>query len=149
MICSIQNVSAQEKSETSMFPKPKEGQKQYIIKLPKKQDESQYKIEVLIGKRETVDKCNQYHLAGKFVSKDLSGWGYTYYDFETQGNIRGTLMACPDGQKVEKLILAPGELTRYNSKLPIVVYAPDGYEVSYKIWSASKKATIVPAVMPQ
>jgi ecotin len=147
MICSISHAMAQEKSETSMFPKPKEGQKQYIIKVPKQSDESQYKIEVLVGKREKVDKCNQHHLAGKLVSKDLSGWGYTYFDFESEGNILATMMACPDGKRVEKLILAPGELVRYNSKLPVVLYAPEGYEVSYKIWSASKKAKVVPATV--
>jgi ecotin len=150
MLGRLQTAVAQEKSETDMFPQPQEGQKQFIIKVPKQQDESQYKIEVLVGKREKVDKCNQHHLSGKLVSNDLSGWGYTYLNFETEGHILATMMACPDGQRVEKLIFAPGELVRYNSKLPVVVYAPEDYEVSYKIWSTTKKAKSVPAsVVPQ
>lgn len=28
---------------------------------------------------------------------------------------------------------------RYNSKLPVVVYVPDGLEVSYRIWGADEK----------
>ena len=27
---------------------------------------------------------------------------------------------------------------RYNSRLPVVVYAPDGYEIRYRIWKASE-----------
>ena len=36
-------------------------------------------------------------------------------------------------------------LLRYNSKLPLVVYLPAGYEARYRIWAASEemlKATV-------
>lgn len=31
------------------------------------------------------------------------------------------------------------ELLRYNSKLPIVIYAPKDMEVKYRIWKADSK----------
>ncbi len=36
-------------------------------------------------------------------------------------------------------MVGEGFLLRYNSKLPIVVYAPKDVEVRYRIWSASEK----------
>ena len=34
-------------------------------------------------------------------------------------------------------------LIRYNSKLPIVVYAPEGVEVQYRVWKADPKPTAI------
>ena len=51
----------------------------------------------------------------------------------------GTMMAIdPNVPKVNRFITLGGEpyLIRYNSNLPIVVYAPEGVEVRYRIWSA-------------
>jgi ecotin len=51
----------------------------------------------------------------------------------------GTLMAVdPEAPQAERFITLGGEpfLIRYNSRLPIVVYAPEGVEVRYRIWSA-------------
>ena len=48
-------------------------------------------------------------------------------------------MAAPEGApKVKTLVTAAPLHVRYNSRLPIVVYAPSGYEVRYRIWSASE-----------
>ena len=55
----------------------------------------------------------------------------------------GTLMAVdPKAPKVNRFIQMGGEpfLIRYNSRLPVVVYAPDGVEVRYRIWSITPKA---------
>jgi ecotin len=50
----------------------------------------------------------------------------------------GTLMAVdPQAPKVKRFIPLGGEpyLIRYNSRLPIVVYVPDGVEVRYRLWT--------------
>ena len=58
----------------------------------------------------------------------------------------GTLMAVdPHAPKVSRFIALGGEpyLIRYNSRLPIVVYAPEGVEIRYRIWSASPETKAV------
>jgi ecotin len=35
-------------------------------------------------------------------------------------------------------------LIRYNSRLPVVVYVPEGVEVRYRIWRADPEAKVVP-----
>ena len=51
------------------------------------------------------------------------------------------MMACPPGQeKTEAFVLVGGEglLVRYNGKLPVVTYVPEGFEVRYRIWAAGE-----------
>ena len=51
----------------------------------------------------------------------------------------GTLMAVdPNAPKEDRFIALGGEpyLVRYNSRLPVVVYVPEGAEARYRIWSA-------------
>jgi ecotin len=50
----------------------------------------------------------------------------------------GTLMAVdPNVPKVSKFITVAGEpyIIRYNSRMPIVIYVPEGVEVRYRIWT--------------
>jgi ecotin len=58
------------------------------------------------------------------------------------------MMACPPGEEKRQVFVqvrGDNMLLRYNSKLPIVVYAPTGFEVRYRIWAAGeeiKKAVV-------
>jgi ecotin len=54
----------------------------------------------------------------------------------------GFQMAClPGEEKKEAFVLVRGgeQLLRYNSKLPIVVYVPTGFEVRYRIWASGEE----------
>jgi len=58
----------------------------------------------------------------------------------------GTRMAInPDTPKVNRFVTLGGEpyLIRYNSRLPIVVYAPEGVEARYRIWSAGPDVKVI------
>ena len=121
-----------------MFPAPKYGFKQVFIKVPAKKNENNYQVEILVGKTQMVD-CNRHFMGGTIEEQNLDGWGYTYYVAETNGNVGSTMMACPDGKLTKQFVQLPSMTVRYNSKLPIVIYVPEGLEVNYKIWSAGKK----------
>ncbi len=58
----------------------------------------------------------------------------------------GTRIAVdPGAPKVERFVALGGEpyLIRYNSRLPVVVYVPEGVEVRYRIWKAGPEAKAV------
>ena len=124
--------------EIKMFPKAKEGFQQVYIKVPTAKNENDLKVEVFVGKNQLVD-CNQHRMGGKIVEKDLEGWGYTYFEVESNGQAVSTMMACPDQKKTKKFVTMESETLRYNSKLPIVIYAPKDMEVKYRIWKAENK----------
>lgn len=131
---SIKNLAA--------FPKSQIGFQRYVIHLPANGTDETYQVELIVGKTVTVD-CNQHRLSGNIAEKDLTGWGYNYYEFTTQGQMASTMMACPNSPKVEKFITGAKKLVRYNSRLPIVVFVPNGYELKYRLWKAMDIQTSV------
>lgn len=118
------------------FPKASAGMVRHVIFVDKKSDESIHKVEIIPGKVMSVDN-NIHILSGKIEEKTVQGWGYTYYEFTSTGQTASTLMATI-GPKVDKFISAQTLLVRYNSKLPVVVYAPEGFDIQYRIWKAGK-----------
>ena len=76
---------------------------------------------------------------GGLERRVAEGWGYPYFVLAAVAGPASTMMACPPGEeKVEAFVSVRGAgfLQRYNSKLPVVVYVPEGFEVRYRIWSA-------------
>lgn len=126
--------------DVAPYPEAEKGFTRQVIHLPAQPDESAFKLEVLAGKRLQVD-CNQQRLGGTLEEKTLEGWGYSYYRLDKVMGPASTLMACPDNKKTEAFVPVVGDgfLLRYNSKLPVVIYAPKGVEVRYRIWSASSE----------
>jgi ecotin len=121
------------------FPPPEKGMVRYVLKLPKQKDESAFKVEIIVGKTVRLDKGNRYFFAGEIEKETIKGWGFTRYTVDKLGPMAGTLMAVdPNAPKEDRFIALGGEpyLVRYNSRLPVVVYVPEGAEARYRIWSA-------------
>jgi ecotin len=121
------------------FPSAEEGMVRFVMQLPKRTDESAYKVELIVGKTVQVDDKNRYFFSGKIEEEAVKGWGFPRYNVSTLGPMGGTLMAVdPDTPKVSRFIALGGEpyIIRYNSRVPVVVYAPEDVEVRYRIWKA-------------
>ena len=129
-----------EHSQLKAFPPAEEGMERFVIVLPHKErgEEDGFKIELIPGKVMLTDGVNQVRLGTTIGSRPLKGWGYTYYEVTGRDVAMSTLMAAPEGTpKVEKFVSGTSLTIRYNSRLPIVIYAPEGYEIRYRIWKAS------------
>ena len=125
------------------FPPAEKGMVRYVLQLPKEEDESAFKVELIAGQTVRVDAGNSYFFGGKIEEETIQGWGYPRYLVRKLGPMAGTLMAIdPNVPKVERFVALGGDpyLIRYNSRLPIVVYAPEGVEVRYRVWSAGPEA---------
>lgn len=126
-----------EKLQIEMFPKAKEGYKQVYIQLPVSKNEEDLKVEIFVGVEKMLD-CNNYFLSGQMKSQDLQGWGYNYYEVESNGDTAGTLKGCLDNKLTKKFVTMSPEIVRYNSKLPLVFYVPKDIEVRYRVLRADK-----------
>ncbi len=111
----------------------------HVIYVEQKENENAFQIELVPGKMVEVD-CNRHGLLGNFVEETINGWGFTYYVFKSDGQMISTQMACP-GPKEEKFVSGETLMTRYNSRLPLVVYLPKGMDLKYKIWTVSEELT--------
>lgn len=127
------------------YPAASAGYNRHVIELPAQANEAEHKVELIAGKTLEVD-CNQQRLGGQWQEQTAEGWGYTYYQLGQVGPAMSTLMACPDNSRKQAFVPVGGEpmLVRYNSKLPLVIYAPADVQVRYRIWSAAANATPAP-----
>jgi ecotin len=135
--------SGAEHKELKAFPAAKEGQERFIIVLPHKErgEEDAFMVELIVGRTMETDGVNRMHLGNAIEARPLEGWGYTFYEVTGPGVVAGTRMAVPEGApKVKQFVAGTPLQIRYNSRLPIVVYAPKGFEIRYRIWSAPPKA---------
>jgi ecotin len=131
--------AAQAADNLQAFPLAAAGQVRYVLEVPPQADESAFQVELAVGKTVQTDEHNRYFFGGQIQEEIIPGWGFPRFVVSALGPMAGTLMAVdPQALKVERFIMLGGEpfLIRYNSRLPIVVYAPEGVEVRYRIWSA-------------
>ncbi len=132
-------VSAQAADNMKAFPPADQGMVRFVLQLPPQDDESTFKVELMVGKTVQVDEKNKYFFGGTIDEETIKGWGFPRYVVSKLGPMAGTLMAIdPNAPKVARFITLGGDpyLIRYNSRLPIVVYVPEGVEVRYRIWTA-------------
>jgi ecotin len=132
-------LSAQAADLMKAFPPAEAGMVRYVLQVAEQEDESIFKVELMVGKTVQVDEKNRYFFGGKIEKETIKGWGYPRYNVSELGPMAGTLMAVdPNEPKVNRFITLGGEpyIIRYNSRLPIVVYVPEGVEVRYRIWAA-------------
>jgi ecotin len=129
-----------------VFPPAEEGMVRYVLQLPRQADESAFKVELIVGKTVQVDEQNRYFFGGKIEEETVKGWGFTLYKVSKLGPMAGTRMAVdPNAPKMARFITIGGNpyIIRYNSRLPIVVYVPEGVEVRYRIWTAGPEVKAI------
>ena len=125
------------------FPHAEAGMSRFVIALPHKErgDEDTFKVEIIVGREMLTDGVNLMRLANTIEPRVVQGWGYTYYQVAGPAIATSTMMAPAEGQSgVTRFVAAAPLLIRYNSRLPVVVYAPEGYQVRYRIWRATESA---------
>lgn len=128
------------------FPPADKGMTRHVLRLTEKKDESAFKVELIAGKSVQVDERNRYFFGGKINEETIEGWGFPKYVVSELGPMAGTMIAVdPNAPKVDRFITLGGEpyLIRYNSRLPIVVYAPEGVEVRYRIWKTDAEKEVM------
>lgn len=118
------------------FPKANEGMERFVLNLPEQENESDLKIELIVGKIVKTDKNNKYFFNGTIKEDIVKGWGFTYYKIDTLGVMAGAVMAVNSNEpQVDRFIALGGEpfLIPYNSRVPVVVFLPEGVIVKYRI----------------
>ena len=101
------------------FPPADQGEVRYVLQLPIQDDESAFKVELIVGKTVQVDEKNKYFFGGTIEEETIKGWGFPRYIVSKLGPMAGTLMAIdPNAPKVTRFITLGGDpyLILYNSR---------------------------------
>jgi ecotin len=139
-------LTAQAADNLKAFPPAAEGMVRHVLQLTKQDDESLFKVELIAGKTVLIDSKNMYFFGGKIEEETIEGWGFPRFIVRELGPMGGTLMAVdPNEPKADRFVKLAGEpyLIRYNSRLPVVVYVPEGVEVRYRIWRAESEMKLI------
>ena len=122
------------------YPAPADGMKRLVVYLEPKEEEEDYRVELMVGKTLEVDASNRFFFGGSLEEETIEGWGFPKYIVKQIGPMAGTRIGVdPDAPKVKRFVRLGGEpkLLRYNSKLPLVVYVPKDAEVRMRVWVAT------------
>ena len=131
--------------DLKMYHAAPEGFKRVVIRLPQLPDERDCRLEIMAFRTLMVDGINHHGLGGALAEKTVEGWGYPYWEMTVAKSGMSTLM----GGSPEQMALRPVAVAvhgngffplRYNSKLPVVVYAPKDVDVRYRVWKAPAKS---------
>ncbi|MDA9317317.1 ecotin family protein [Puniceicoccaceae bacterium] len=138
IICSVLVTSgfAKPKDDLKAFPQAEEGYERFVFPLPPLDDESSAKVSLVIGKMMKADSAKQYGLSGSINKVSIHGWGYTYYQVESNGQMFAALIAPhKEASKVDRFVEIRDDIGphRYNSKVPVVAIVPKGFEVKYRV----------------
>ena len=58
------------------FPPAEKGMVRHVLQLPKQDDESAFKVELLVGQTVQVDEGNRYFFGGKIEVETIEGWDF-------------------------------------------------------------------------
>lgn len=137
--------------DLSPYPPPPRGSVRWVIQLPGvlrpnpdvllSPDPADWRVELLVGREQTLD-CNLQQLQGQIRAESVPGWGYTLYRVSGGTVLTSTRMACPPGAPRRRgfiTLAGPATLAPYNVSLPIVVDAPRGLQVRWRLWKAERQ----------
>ena len=123
--------------ELQVYPPAEKEQVRYVWHPPRLAEEYNARVELIVGKEIETDGVNRYSMVGTIETIPIKGYGYDRYVVKSEGKFIRTLIGIPPGTpKVNRFIrIGQGPtLVRYNSRLPIVVYAPSGFIVRLRVW---------------
>ena len=123
------------------FPQAEDGMTRYVLELPHKErgEEGAFLVELIVGKTIETDGVNKYFMGGQLSPQPLKGWGFTYYEVKQLGPVGSTRIGVrPGTPPVTKFVPGPSKRIPYNSRVPVVIYVPEGAEVQYRIFAAGK-----------
>ncbi|KPA75177.1 putative ecotin [Leptomonas pyrrhocoris] len=119
------------------YPAAAPGQERKVIYLPSfdpRVEADHMRVQLIPGRHEDCEDGRLYNLTGTISEGTIEGWGYSYY-VVTLGDIYAAHRTPADAEGATTFVaMYENPIITYNSRLPVVVYMPEGTELRYRIW---------------
>ena len=76
--------AAQAADNLKAFPPAEAGQVRYVLEVPPQEDESAFKVQLVVGKTVLVDAHNRYFFGGQIQEETIQGWGFPRFVVSAQ-----------------------------------------------------------------
>ena len=136
--------------DLSAYPAVASGEQRWVIQLPGvlrpspdpqlASNPADWRVELLVGRELPID-CNTRGLQGSIREQTLPGWGVPLYRVSSTRVLIASRMACPPEPSQRRgfvTLSSQAPLLPYNASLPIVVDAPRGLQVRWRLWKAER-----------
>ena len=126
------------KNLEAAYPQPPAGRTRHVVLLPhtSREEEEDFKVEVVVGKTIQTDGVNRYRFTGMIEERDIPGWGFSYFDAVGNFDAPAATRIAAGETRERRFVPGPRLLVPYNSRLPLVVMVPAGCEVRWRLWKA-------------
>lgn len=121
--------------DLSVYPKVTPDLNRHVIWLDPQANEQRLKVEIIATKQHMKD-CNQGSFRADLSIKYVQNGSRTYYQVGPADRYISTVKGCPHVRYLgDSPVRFTGEsMLSYHSHAPIIVYAPQDIQVSYRIW---------------
>lgn len=139
------NVYSQEKPN---YPEPEKGMKRVDLKLPKIENDKEYKVEIRFGIEMDVSECsdiNDFSFNRKNLEEryGISPSRFPYYVLPKEIPVEVLTFNkpnCVETKKVKKKVLSSQNIFReYNGYYAIPFYIPEKWTVEYRLWKVDSE----------
>jgi serine protease inhibitor ecotin len=140
------NMYSQEKPN---YPEPEKGMKRVDLKLPKIENDKDYKVEIKFGMEMNISECsvitdfnfNFKNLEEKYA---IAPYRYPYYVLPKEIPVDMISLTstsnCDNSKKVKKKVLSSQNIFReYNGYYTIPFYIPEKWTVEYRLWKVNSE----------
>ncbi|XXT21226.1 ecotin family protein [Sorangium sp. So ce429] len=117
------------------YPQTMNEKRRIVIDLPRLEDEDRARVEISFSKLLEGSDCNRKWISGTIKEGTIEGWSYPYWEVNSGGEIRSTLMGCGNTPTKTERVFGEREMIRYNSKLPLVIYVPEGLDAEFRTFT--------------
>lgn len=140
------SIYAQEKPN---YPEPEKGMKRVDLKLPKIENDKDYKVEIRFGMEVNVSECStvndfSFNIKNLEEKYGIPPYRFPYYvlpkempvDIITFNNTSN----CDESKKVKKKVLSSQNIFKeYNGHFAIPFYIPEKWTVEFRLWKVNSE----------
>ena len=134
--------------DLTSYPQAPKGERRWVIQLPgvlppaadpsMSPNPRDWRVQLIVGQMAEVD-CNQTTFMARLRPWQTSDTRPMLFRVDQVGPLVSTRMACPPDQKRRQAFVPMGGkpyVVPYNASHPIVVMAPSGLQVRWRLWKA-------------